>query len=65
MLESTKQRQIHGAALPPSPHPLTILLSIEWTAIRLGSPAHGIVAKTVHKTLPGSPSISLRAIHTK
>ena len=29
------------------------LLSIEWNLIRLGGPAHGIVAKTVHKTLLG------------
>ena len=28
-----------------------ICLSME--SIRLGGPAHGIVAKTVHKTLPG------------
>ena len=28
-------------------------LSIEWNSIRLGDPAHGIVTKTVHKTLPG------------
>ena len=28
-------------------------LSIEWNSIRLGGPAHGIVIKTVHKTLPG------------
>ena len=26
-------------------------LSIEWNSI--GGPAHGIVTKTVHKTLPG------------
>ena len=30
-----------------------MLLSIEWNSIRLGGPAHGIVIKTVHKTLPG------------
>ena len=29
------------------------LLSFEWNSIRLGGPAHGIVTKTVHKTLPG------------
>ena len=29
------------------------LLSIEWNLIRPGGPAHGIVTKTVHKTLPG------------
>ena len=28
-------------------------MSIEWNSIRLGGPAHGIVTKTVHKTLPG------------
>ena len=26
---------------------------IEWNSIRLSGPAHGIVTKTVHKTLPG------------
>ena len=31
----------------------TNLLSIEWNSIRLSGPAHGIVTKTVHKTLPG------------
>ena len=30
-----------------------ILLSIKWNSIRLSGPAHGIVTKTVHKTLPG------------
>ena len=30
-----------------------IWLSFEWNSIRLGGPAHGIVTKTVHKTLPG------------
>ena len=30
-----------------------LLLSIEWNSIRLSGPAHGIVTKTVHKTLPG------------
>ena len=30
-----------------------LLLSIESNSIRLGRPAHGIVTKTVHKTLPG------------
>ena len=29
-------------------------LSFEWNSIRLGGPAHGIVTKTVHKTLPGN-----------
>ena len=29
------------------------LLSFEWNLIRLGGLAHGIVTKTVHKTLPG------------
>ena len=28
-------------------------LSMEWISIRLGGPAHRIVTKTVHKTLPG------------
>ena len=28
-------------------------LSIKWNLIRLGGPAHGIVTKTVHKTLLG------------
>ena len=28
-------------------------MSLEWNLIRLGGPAHGIVTKTVHKTLPG------------
>ena len=28
-------------------------LSFEWNSIRLGGPAHGIVTKTIHKTLPG------------
>ena len=28
-------------------------LSLEWNSMRLGGPAHGIVTKTVHKTLPG------------
>ena len=32
---------------------LTVLLSIEWNSIRLGGPAHGIVTKTVYKSLPG------------
>ena len=31
---------------------MLILLSIEWNSIRLDDPAHGIVTKTVHKTLP-------------
>ena len=30
-----------------------LLLSFEWNLIRLGGPAHGIVTKTVCKTLPG------------
>ena len=39
--------------------PLTVVragsfyLSFEWNSIRLGGPAHGIVTKTVHITLPG------------
>ena len=28
-------------------------MSFEWNSIRLGGAAHGIVTKTVHKTLPG------------
>ena len=32
---------------------LVIFLSFEWNSIRLGGPAHGIVTKTVHKTLVG------------
>ena len=28
-------------------------LPIKWNLIRLGGPTHGIVTKTVHKTLPG------------
>ena len=28
-------------------------MSFEWNSIGLGGPAHGIVTKTVHKTLPG------------
>ena len=28
-------------------------MSFEWNSIRLGGPAHGIVTKTVHITLPG------------
>ena len=31
---------------------LDISLSIEWISIRLSGHAHGIVTKTVHKTLP-------------
>ena len=34
-------------------HIQTTLLSFKWNSIRLGGPAHGIVIKTVHKTLPG------------
>ena len=32
---------------------LGFLLYIKWNLIRLGGPAHGIMTKTVHKTLPG------------
>ena len=32
---------------------MNFLLSIECNSIRLSDPAHGIVTKTVHKTLPG------------
>ena len=28
-------------------------MAIEWNSIRLSDPAHGIVTKIVHKTLPG------------
>ena len=28
-------------------------MSFKWNSIRLGGPAHEIVTKTVHKTLPG------------
>ena len=34
-------------------HNTNFLLSIEWNSIRLSGPAHGIVTKTVQKTLPG------------
>ena len=35
------------------PHCVSLLfLSFEWNAIRLDGPAHGIVTKTVHRTLP-------------
>ena len=30
------------------------ILSFKWNLIRIGGPAHRIVTKTVHKTLPGS-----------
>ena len=36
-----------------NPRPKNVFLSIEWNSIRLGGPAHGIVTRTVHKTLPG------------
>ena len=32
-------------------------LSIEWNLIRLGGTTHGILTKTVHKTLPGVQGI--------
>ena len=32
---------------------MVLVLSIKWNLIRLSGPAHGIVTKTVHKTLPG------------
>ena len=35
----------------------SILLSLEWNSMRLGGHAHGIVTKTVHKTLPGGGKI--------
>ena len=43
---------IRRAPLDP-PLELLYLLPFEWNSIRLGGPAHGIVTKTVHKTLPG------------
>ena len=30
-----------------------VFLSFEWSSLKPGGPAHGIVTKTVHKTLPG------------
>ena len=36
----------------PKSEAFNLLFSIEWHLIRLGGPAHGIVTKTVHKTLP-------------
>ena len=33
------------------------VLSIEWNLIRLGGPAHRILNKTVHKTLPGGGGV--------
>ena len=32
---------------------ICIFLSFEWNSIRLGGSVHGIVTKTVHKTMPG------------
>ena len=32
---------------------LVVLLATEWNSIRLGGASHGIMTKTVHKTLPG------------
>ena len=37
-----------------------LLLSIEWNYMRLGSRAHGLGTKTVHKTLPGSLFVCLK-----
>ena len=37
-------------------YPLAFL-STEWNSIRLGGHAHGIVTKTVHKTVPGSARV--------
>ena len=34
-----------------------LYLPIEWNSIKLGFPAHGIVTKTVHKTLPVGPAV--------
>ena len=36
---------------------LNEFLSFEWNSIRLGGHAHGIVTKTVHKTLPGGGGV--------
>ena len=30
-----------------------LLLSIEWNSTRIGGPAHTILTKIVHKTMPG------------
>ena len=35
-------------------------LPVEWNLMRLGVPAHGIVTKTVQKTLPGLLSVYLK-----
>ena len=32
---------------------MSYLLSIVWNSIGIGDPAHGVVTKTVHKSLPG------------
>ena len=32
-------------------------MSFDWNSIRLGGPAHGIVTKTVYKTLPGEVGV--------
>ena len=32
-------------------------MSIKWNSLRLGGPAHGIVTKTVQKTLPGAVGV--------
>ena len=36
-----------------------LLLSIESNSIRLSGPAHGIVTKTVLKTLPGGTTVGV------
>ena len=48
MIYSLAKRYYHDLSLPSM-----VLFSIKWNSIRLGGPAHGIVTKTVHKTLPG------------
>ena len=34
-------------------------MSIKWNSIRLGGPAHGIMAKTIHKTMPGDGGLGV------
>ena len=36
---------------------MSYLLSIVWNSIGIGGPAHGIVTKTVHKSLPGGDGV--------
>ena len=49
--QSCLQVTLSGTWLPATL--FHVFLSFEWNSIRLGGPAHGIVTKTVHKTLPG------------